>query len=66
MDKDVRCTVYGYTGQKRINMINDLKKTIKMLKFYTNNDFAFKDVHNEELFLQNGKILVEVVQLFQE
>lgn len=58
--------IMGYTGQKRINMINDLKKTIKMLKFYTNNDFAFKDVHNEELFLQNGKILVEVVQLFQE
>ena len=58
--------IMGYTSQKRINMINDLKKTIKMLKFYTNNDFAFKDVHNEELFLQNGKILVEVVQLFQE
>ena len=58
--------IMGYTGQKRINMINDLKKTIKMLKFYTNNDFAFKDVHNEELFLQNGKMLVEVVQLFQE
>lgn len=58
--------IMGYTGQKRINMINDLKKTIKMLKFYTNNDFAFKDVHNEELFLQNGKILVEDVQLFQE
>ena len=31
----------------------------------TNNDFAFKDVHNEELFYQNGKILVEVVQLFE-
>lgn len=58
--------IMGYTGQKRTNMINDLKKTIKMLKFYTNNDFAFKDVHNEELFLQNGKILVEVVRLFQE
>lgn len=58
--------VRSYTGHKRKNMIADLKKTIKMLKFYTNNDFAFKDVHNEELFLQNGKILVEVVQLFQE
>ena len=36
------------------------------MKFYTNNDFAFKDVHNEQLFLQNGKILVEVVQLFEK
>ena len=44
-------------------MIAHLKYTLRILKFYTNNDFAFKDVHNEQLFLQNGKILVEVVQL---
>lgn len=54
-----------YTGKKRKQAIEDLNKTIRILKFYSNNDFAFKDVHNEELFFQNGKILVEVVQLFQ-
>lgn len=58
--------VQQYTGQKRIKMIEELQGTLKILKFYTNNDFAFKDVHNEELFYQNGKILVEVIQLFQE
>lgn len=46
-------------------MIEELRNTLRILKFYTNNDFAFKDVHNEELFYQNGKILVEMVQLFQ-
>ncbi len=51
---------------KRKAAIEDLKNTIRILKFYSNNDFAFKDVHNEELFFQNGKILVEVVQLFQK
>lgn len=54
-----------YTGRQRKAAIEDLKRTIRILKFYSNNDFAFKDVHNEELFYQNGKILVEVVQLFQ-
>lgn len=54
-----------YTGRKRKEAIKELKHTIRILKFYSNNDFAFKDVHNEELFYQNGKILVEVVQLFQ-
>ncbi len=54
-----------YTGQRRKEAIENLRKTIRVLKFYSNNDFAFKDVHNEELFYQNGKILVEVVQLFQ-
>lgn len=54
-----------YTGHQRKAAIEDLNRTIRILKFYSNNDFAFKDVHNEELFYQNGKILVEVVQLFQ-
>ena len=55
-----------YTGQRRQKAIEDLKEKIRILKFYSNNDFSFKDVHNEELFYQNGKILVEVVQLFEE
>lgn len=54
-----------YTGRQRKAAIEDLNRTIRILKFYSNNDFAFKDVHNEDLFFQNGKILVEVVQLFQ-
>ncbi len=57
--------VQQYTGHKRQKMIEDLRNTLRILKFYTNNDFAFKDVHNEELFYQNGKILVEVIQLFE-
>ena len=55
----------NYTNHKRERAIEDLKNTIRILKFYSNNDFSFKDVHNEELFFQNGKILVEVVQLFE-
>ncbi len=55
-----------YTGSKRKKAIEDLRNTIRILKFYSNNDFAFKDVHNEELFYQNGKILVEMVQLFEK
>lgn len=56
----------NYTGAKRKKAIADLQKTIRILKFYSNNDFAFKDIHNEELFYQNGKILVEMVQLFEK
>ena len=55
----------NYTNHKRERAIEDLKNTIRILKFYSNNDFSFKDVHNEELFFQNVKILVEVVQLFE-
>lgn len=54
-----------YTGHQRKQAIEDLRNTIRILKFYSNNDFSFKDVHNEELFYQNGKILVEIVQLFE-
>ena len=54
-----------YHGANRRKAIDELRGTIRCLKFYSNNEFAFKDVHNEELFLQNGKILVEMVQLFE-
>lgn len=57
--------VSHYTGQNRKGLIDELNGTLRKLKFYTNSDFAFKDVHNEELFLQNGKVLVEMVQLLQ-
>ena len=52
-------------SKNRKAAIEDLQNTIRILKFYSNNDFAFKDVHNEQLFYQNGKVLVEVVELFQ-
>lgn len=58
--------IQDFTGQKRSELIKELNGTLRNLKFYTNNDFAFKDVHNEELFLQNSKILVEVVKLFEK
>lgn len=56
----------NYTGHQRQKAIDDLKDKIRILKFFSNNDFSFKDIHNEELFYQNGKILVEVVQLFEK
>jgi len=36
------------------------------LKFYTNNDFAFLDVHNEHLFFQNSEILLKIVRMLQD
>ncbi len=38
----------------------------RQLKFYTNNDFAFIDVHNKQLFNQNSEILLQMVKLFQD
>ena len=41
-----------------------IQKHIKELKFYSNNDFAFLEVHNKELFLQNAIVLKEIIELF--
>ena len=35
-------------------------------KFYTNNDFAFLDVHNQDLFRQNAEVLRKVVGMLQD
>lgn len=49
--------------------LKDLKDTIKdyikELKFYSNNDFAFLEVHNRELFLKNALVLKDIIELFQ-
>ena len=67
IDDEYADRVFAQLSQsKRQSAIDDLRNTIRILKYYTNNDFTFKDVHNEELFYQNGKILVEVVQLFEK
>lgn len=67
VDDEYADRVFAQLSQsKRQSAIDDLRNTIRILKYYTNNDFTFKDVHNEELFYQNGKILVEVVQLFEK
>ncbi len=34
-------------------------------KYFTNNDFAFIDVHNESLFYQNAAVLLKIVQMLQ-
>lgn len=48
---------------------DSIKKQIveyfRELKFYSNSDFGFLDVHNKELFLQNAKILIAMVEMLQ-
>ena len=41
-------------------------KYFKELKYFSNNDFTFLDVYNEQLFYQNSRILVETVQMLQD
>lgn len=43
-----------------------IKKYFRQLKFFTNNDFAFIDVHNEKLFYQNSEVLLKIVQMLQD
>lgn len=38
----------------------------RQLKFFTNNDFAFIDVHNEKLFYQNAAVLKKLVEMLQD
>ena len=65
-DDYIKNVMKNAIGENREQLENELNETITKLKFYTNNDFTFKDVHNKALFYQNGKILVEMVELFQQ
>jgi len=55
----------AFAAHRRDMARNEIKKIFRALKFYTNSDFAFKEVHNKKLFEQNTQVVREVVQLFQ-
>ncbi len=55
----------AFMAHRRDMARNEVKKIFRALKFYTNNDFAFKEVHNKKLFEQNTQVVREVVELFQ-
>ena len=42
-----------------------IQKYFRELKFYTNSAFSLMDTHNEDLFKDNAKVLLELVQMWQ-
>lgn len=43
-----------------------IKKYFRELKYFSNNPFAFLDVHNKDLFFQNAVILKDVISMLQD
>ena len=52
--------------QKRNAIKKQIKDYFRKLKFFTNNDFAFIDIYNKNLFDKNIKILLEIVEMWQD
>lgn len=60
-DKDVDDQFFELDESQR----NEIKRLITELRLKKNNEFAFKEVYNTDSFEDNGKVLKEVVELFQ-
>ncbi len=61
-DKVIKEIIDKYPKQ---TPLEEIERIFKEIKYYTNNEFAFKEVHNKELFEQNSRILNEVIKLLQ-
>lgn len=59
-------TLDTFTGKKRKELEAELKDKFQKTKMLSCQVFAFREVYNETLFLQNGKVLVEIVKLMQQ
>ena len=59
-------TLDTFTGKKRKALEEELKDKFQKTKMLSCQVFAFREVYNETLFLQNGKVLVEIVKLMQQ
>ena len=58
--------LFQYGKQRREELGNAVREKFRRQKFFTNNEFAFLDVHNEKLFYLNAKILREVVDMLKD
>jgi len=74
MEEFLREEIVNYTEKDIDDIVNrfprqkaqrDIKLILRALKFYSNNEFAFKEIHNEKLFLENAKVLNEIITLLQ-
>lgn len=61
-DENIREIIKLYPQRSTLEEIEEI---FKQIKYYTNNEFAFKEVHNKKLFYQNALILSEVIELLQ-
>jgi type I restriction enzyme M protein len=61
-EKEIERVLKSFPNQAAKDRI---RKLFIQQKFYSNNEFAFKEVHNERLFRENAKVLIEILQLLQ-
>ena len=64
-DNYISDTLCQYTGKKRKYLEEELRRAFQRTKLLSCQVFAFREIYNEKLFMQNGKVLVEMVELFQ-
>lgn len=59
-------TAFRFYKNDPVETQKAIKAMFRRLKFFTNNDFAFIDVHNERLFQQNSAVLLKIVKMLQD
>ena len=64
-DEEVE-TAFRFYKNDPVETQKAIKAMFRRLKFFTNNDFAFVDVHNERLFQQNSAVLLKIVKMLQD
>ena len=67
-DEQINAQFSDFTRHKikTKHLKTQMQEFIRQLKFYSHSDFSFLEVHNKELFLQNGEVLKAVVKLFEK
>ena len=65
-DNFVTNTLQNYIGKKRKQLQEILEGELQKARIYSAQFFNFKQSYNEKLFEKNGKVLAEVIQLFEK
>ncbi len=61
-DQKIKDIIDSYS---KVSKIREIEHIFKQIKYYTQNEFALKEVHNETLFKENARVLNEVIKMLQ-
>lgn len=61
----IRTKLETVIGDKHPDLVEEIVKQFTEIKYHKSSEFAFKEIYNEETFLDNAKVIKEIIKLLQ-
>ena len=64
-EKEIKDKLSAVIGHSNPSLVDYIVKVFQETRYHKSSEFAFKEIYNEETFVENAKVLKEIVELLQ-